>query len=81
MGTILILVMLMIVGMCFCIYNWWYQREKYKRLMDDEKKKLSPFNSPFAWACYSVVFLLIILVIVSYYVQRLMISIMELKQT
>lgn len=58
--------------MCFSLYNWWYQREKYKRLLEQQKKGLNPLNSPAAWAIYSVVSLLAILGVIAYLISDLM---------
>lgn len=58
--------------MCFSIYNWWYQREKYKRLLEQQKKGLNPLNSPLAWAVYSFVSLAAILGIIAYLISDLM---------
>lgn len=80
MSRFLIILLVLLFIMCFSIYNWWFQREKCKRLMDNEKKGLSPFNSPFAWGIYSVVSLLAILGIVTYTLLVMFQGIMEFNK-
>jgi len=64
MGKILIGIFAGICGSCFCIFNWWFQREKFKRMPEDRKKKVSVFNRPSAWICYSLVFILLLFFII-----------------
>lgn len=68
MGNVILAVFICILGACFCIYNWWFQHEKFKRLLEDQKKKIGKFNTPFAWGCYSIVFILALLAIITYFI-------------
>ncbi len=79
MSSLLFILLILLFIMCFSIYNWWFQREKYKRLMEHEKKGLNPFNSPIAWSIYSVVSLLAILSIITYILYVLFKEIKELN--
>lgn len=79
MGIQIFLLLLSLFGMCFCIYNWWFQSEKYKRYSNEEKKKLNPFNSPAAWGIYTTVFILHILITSGYYIYKLVSGIMEMS--
>ena len=77
MTTVLVLFLSLLFIMCFSIYNWWFQREKYKRLLDQEKEGLNPFNSPMAWGTYSIISLIIILGIITYIIFDLIKKIMS----
>lgn len=79
MAKLIGIMLLLLFAMCFSIYNWWFQHEKYKRLMDNEKKKLSVFNSPIAWGLYSIMFLLTILGITVYLVYNFISKVMVLQ--
>lgn len=72
MTTILGILMCLLFIMCFSIYNWWFQRDKYRRLLEHEKKGLNPLNSPIAWGIYSMISLVAILVIIMYLISDLM---------
>lgn len=74
-----ILIVVMVFGMCFALFNYWFQRDKYKRLVREEIKKLNRFNSPGAWLTYTIVFFIGLLVIVSYYIYKLYVAIFQLS--
>ncbi|MDF2987371.1 MAG: hypothetical protein K0R50_2881 [Eubacterium sp.] len=72
MGFTIFLLFVMVLLMCFCIYNWWERREKSKRMFDDEKKKINIFNTHTAWGFYSLIILLGILGYMGYQIYKLM---------
>ncbi len=78
MGKLILIVLVLVMSLCYCIYNWWYQREKFKRMLDHEKKKISPFNSHNAWAIYSIVIGLAIFLIIGYQIYVLMDTIQKM---
>ena len=72
MGKIILELFVALLLLCFCLYNWWDPREKYKRMFDEEKKKINPFNSHTAWGLYAVAIFLIILGVTAYKIFDLM---------
>ena len=72
MGKLVLVMLVLVVLLCFCIYNSWFQREKSKSMFEHEKKKISPFNSYKAWAIYSIVIVLVIFLIIGYQIYALM---------
>lgn len=79
MGKIILIVVILIFVMCFCLYNWWFQREKYKTLMDSQKEKLNPLNSPTAWGIYSALSILATFSLIMYYSYKMILSIMNMN--
>lgn len=76
----LILVILLVFALCFSVFNYWFQKEKYKTMTENEKRVRSIFNSPSAWLTYTIICILIILGIISYYAYQLMSAVMKLRQ-
>lgn len=75
MGKIILGLFVAVLLLCFCVYNWWERREKYKRMFDEEKQKLNPFNSPTAWGLYTLGIFLLILGFAGYKIYELMLNI------
>jgi uncharacterized Tic20 family protein len=72
MGNLILILFVLVMLLCFCIYSWWDRREKSKRMFDDEKKRINAFNSHTAWGIYSLLIFLAILGIAGYQVYKLM---------
>jgi len=66
MGTIILIIFILVLLLCFCIYNSWFQHEKSKRLLKHEKNKIFIFNNYKAWAIYSIVIFLALITITGY---------------
>ena len=79
MGTLIFILFILVMLLCFCIYNCWDLREKNKRMFEHEKKKISTFNSYKAWAVYAIVVFLVIITIAGYYIYGLMETIINTK--
>lgn len=75
MGKIILIIFILVISLCFCIYNSWFQHEKNKRMFEHEKKNVSIFNNYIAWAVYSLLVFLAIIIIISYEIYRLFIAI------
>jgi len=72
MGTLILILFVLVILLCFCIYNCWFQHEKSKRMFENEKKNVSAFNTYIAWAIYSTVIFLAIVFIAGYEIYKLM---------
>jgi len=72
MGTMILIIFILVLVLCFCVYNSWFQREKNKRMFDHEKKNVSTLNNYIAWAVYSIVVFLAIITIIGYELYVLM---------
>jgi len=68
----ILIVFILVLLLCFCIYNSWFQREKDKRMFEHEKKNVSIFNNYVAWAVYSIVIFLSLITIIGYQIYVLM---------
>ena len=79
MEKIILIIFILVLLLCFCIYNCWFQREKSKRMFEHEKKNLSIFNNYIAWAVYSLVVFLVILTITGYEIYILMNNIYKIQ--
>ena len=75
MGKLILILFVLLLLMCFCIYNWWERREKSKWLFVEEKKKINPLNTHTAWGIYAFAALLAILGIAAYEIYQLMLKI------
>ena len=74
----LVLALVLLFAMCFSIYNYWFQKEKYKRLFEHEIKKLNRFNSPGAWLLYSILMFLSLLGVLCYVILKYYQAVMNL---
>jgi heme/copper-type cytochrome/quinol oxidase subunit 2 len=80
MGTIILVLFILLLLMCFCIYNWWFLREKNKHIPNIQKGKLSVLNNPVTWGISSLTLLLIMLSILGYELYNLIVNIMRLQK-
>ena len=78
MGTKILVIFILVLALCFCIYISWDQREKDKRMFAHEKKNVSVFNNYIAWAVYSIVIFLSLITIIGYQIYVLMNNIYKL---
>ena len=72
MGTIILIIFVLVLLLCFCIYNCWFLRERNKRMFEHEKKKIFVLNTYIAWAIYSLIVFLAIIIITGYEIYILM---------
>lgn len=79
MGTIILIIFILVLLLCFCIYNSWFQREKNKRMFEHEKKNVSIFNNYIAWVIYSIIIFLMIISIIGYQIYVLMDNISKMQ--
>lgn len=75
----LIAVLAAVFGLCFCIFNWWFQKEKYNRMTRDELLRQNKLNAPHVWLSLSIFLFLLILGIISYCIYKYYIAIMKLQ--
>ena len=68
----------LIFVMCFCLFNYWFQKEKYRRMSNEEIKRLSSFNSPSAWIAYFIVSFFTTLALICYFVYKMYIEIFKM---
>lgn len=74
----IVLILALVFGLCLCIFNYWFQKDKYKRMTDEELKGKSPANSPGAWLLYAVLLFLALVGTITYNIYVLIMKIMEL---
>ncbi len=79
MGKFILMLFVLLMLMCLCIYNWWDRREKSKRMFDEEKKKINPLNTYTAWGLYALAIFLVLLGIAGYEIYRLMLYIQSMQ--
>ncbi len=72
MGKIVFALFVLVLLLCFCIYNWWELRERSKRMFEEEKKRINTFNTHTAWGLYALLIFLIILSFTAYEIYKLM---------
>lgn len=72
MGKFILILFVLLMLMCLCIYNWWDRKEKSKRMFDEEKKKINPFNTHTAWGLYALAIFFTLLGIAGYEIYKLM---------
>ncbi len=59
-----------VFGMCFCIFNYWFQKEKYNRMTREQRAKQKRLSSPGIWLLLSILLFVALLAIVSFYIYR-----------
>ena len=74
----IVLIVLLVVGMCFSIFNYWFQNDKYKRLSKEEIQKLSRVNSPTAWLVYSIVSILGTFFLIGYLIYNFFVAALKM---
>lgn len=79
MGKIILIIFILVLALCFCIYNSWFLHEKYKRMLDHEKKKVFIFNSYIAWIIYSLLIFSALIIIIGYEISVLINSIYNMQ--
>lgn len=79
MGTKILVLFILLLLMCFCIYNWWFLREKNRRIPNAQKGKLPVMNNHIAWGIGSLALLLIILSLLGYELYNLIVNIMKVQ--
>ncbi len=68
-----------VFALCFCIFNYWFQKEKYNRLPKAELEKQNKMNSPGVWLAASVILFLALLGIMSYYIYNYYIFVLKMR--
>lgn len=76
---LIFVILLLVIAMCFSLFNYWFQKDKYKRLAKEEIKKLNPLNSPSYWLAYFIVTFVATLSIITYYIYKLYMQILKLS--
>jgi len=79
-GTWLLMVLILIFILCFFIYQWWFINSRFRNMPDVTRAKIRPYNRPGAWATYSLIVFLIIVMVIGYQMLILTGVIMELSQ-
>lgn len=75
----IVLIIFLVVAMCFSLFNYWFQNDKYERLMKEEIKRLNWFNSPSAWLIYSIIFILATFFLIGYLIYNFMLAAMKMS--
>lgn len=78
--TILWVIVLLVFLQCFTIYQWWFEQSRSKQLSEVRKSKIKPYKKPLAWAIYSGILFIIILVLIGAQVMELAEALLELNQ-
>jgi fatty acid desaturase len=79
MGTILLILFVLLLLMCFCIYNWWFLKEKNKRIPMAQRGNQPFLNSHTAWGAAALILLLAILGIMGIELYQLVVNIMNMR--
>jgi hypothetical protein len=79
MGTKILVLFVLLLLMCLCLYNWWFLKEKNKRIPNVQKVKLSVMNNHITWGIGSLVILLIILSFLGYGLYNLIVNIIKMQ--
>lgn len=66
-------------GLCFCIFNYWFQKEKYSRMVREELETRGKQESPRIWLILSIILFIALLGIVSYYIYQLALAVRQLQ--
>lgn len=59
-----------VFGMCFCIFNYWFQKERYNRMTRNQLAQQRKAASPTTWLVLSIVMFVALLVIISFYIYK-----------
>lgn len=78
--TIVWVILLLVFLLCFTIYQWWFEQSRTRNMSDIRKSKIKFYNKPTAWAIYSGVIFLTILLLISIELLGLTQALMDLNQ-
>ncbi len=78
--TIVWVILFLVFLLCFTIYQWWFEQSRARNMSELRKSKIKVTNRPAAWAIYSVIIFLSILVLISLQILGLTEALMELNQ-
>lgn len=79
MGFKLLVLFVLLLLLCFSVYNWWFLNSR-KGKLPLGKKKRSLFGSPAFWGVISLCILLIILGLMASAIYSLMVSVMQMQR-
>ncbi len=79
MGVKLLVLFVLIILLCFSIYNWWFLKSRHGKKPLGKKKK-TVFDSHVFWGAASVTMLLVILGITASALYSLIVSVMRMQQ-
>lgn len=79
MGIKILLLFILLLLMCFCLYNWWFLREKNKRIPNVQKAKLPIMSNHVTWGIGTLVLLGIILSLLGYELYNLIVNIIKIR--
>lgn len=67
----LVIIIVMVMGTCFCVFNYWFQKGRYNRMTREEIGRMNKMNSPAVWLVLMLLFILGTLVTIAYNVYKL----------
>ena len=70
MGVVWLILFLVMI-LCFLIYQWWFEHSRLRQMSEARRSKIKWYNRPGAWATYSLVVFIIVLLLISSQIRRL----------
>lgn len=80
MGIILLVMFILLLFLCFSIYNWWFLRENNRRIPKSLKGKVPWMRNHIFWGMVSLVSLLVILGITGTALYDLFVNILKMQK-
>lgn len=65
------IILLLVMVLCFLIYQWWFEQSRLRQMSQARRNGIKWYKRPEAWAIYSLVVFILILVLISTQIQRL----------
>lgn len=65
------IILLLVMVLCFLIYQWWFEQSRLRQMSQARRNRIKWYKRPEAWAIYSLVVFILILVLISTQIQRL----------
>lgn len=73
------IILLVVFVLCFLIYQWWFIQSRYRNMTDTERNRIKTYQRPIAYAIYSAIVFLVLVILVSIEIKNLMDAIMQLN--
>lgn len=79
MGTKILILFVLLLFLCFCVYNWWFLKENNRRIPKSQRSKVPLLRNHTLWGVASLASLFAILGIMGVALYDLIVNIMKMK--
>jgi len=79
MGIKLLILFIFVLSLCFCIYNWWFLRERNRRRSRETQRKQRLLDRHTFWGTAALLLLFSLLAFLAYEIAILYLNVMNMQ--